>query len=184
MRAERLQREYHVEVRWEPFEIHPEIPRDGIPMSDAMRQARAPSTERLRALAEDAGIEMRPLTLIPNSRLALEAAEFAREQDLFGAFHRSVFSALFGHDRNIGDLQVLLELASDTGMDVKALEGALTAHRYQQRVLDGTARARQQGIGSTPTFIFDDRFELVGAQEYSVFENVAQRMGAKRRDNE
>jgi predicted DsbA family dithiol-disulfide isomerase len=181
VRVEQLQREYAVDAVWEPFELHPEIPPDGIPVTDLMRQTRAPSVERLRLLAEEAGITMRELSVIPNSRLALEAAEFARDAHCFGAFHRALFAALFERDQNIGELQVLLRLAEDAGMDGEALKEALTTHRYRERVYERIDWARERGITSTPTFIFDDRFELVGAQEYAVFERVAQRMGARRR---
>jgi len=158
------------------------MPPDGIPMTAAMRQARSPLTDRLRLLAEEAGIEFRPPSLIPNSRPALEAAEFARDAGCFDAFHAAVFSALFEHDRNIGDLQVLVELADETGLDGKAVEEALKTHRYRDVVIGKTVWARERGITSTPTFIFSDQFELVGAQEYAVFDSVAQRMGARKRD--
>jgi len=181
VRVERLQQEYAVEVVWEPFELHPDIPPDGIPMSDQMRLARAPSTERLRALAASAGIVMRPVSLIPNSRPALEAAEFARDAGCFDGFHRALFAALFADDENIGDIGVLVRLAEQVGMGGDAIRSALTERRYRPRVDEKIAWARERGISSTPTFVFDDRFDIVGAQDYAVFESVAQRMGAERR---
>jgi predicted DsbA family dithiol-disulfide isomerase len=181
VRVERLQREYAVEVVWEPFELHPEIPPAGIPMTDQMRHSRASSTERLRALAAEAGIVMRPVSLIPNSRLALEAAEFARDTGGFDDFHRAVFAALFGNDQNIGDVPVLVRLAEEADIDAATLEQALHDRRYRRQVDEKIVQLRERGISGTPTFVFDDRFEVVGAQEYAVFESVAQRMGAEKR---
>jgi predicted DsbA family dithiol-disulfide isomerase len=181
VRVERLQQEYAVEVVWEPFELHPEIPPAGIPMTDRMRLSRARTTERLRALAEEAGIAIRPISVIPNSRLALEAAEFARDAGRFDDFHRAVFAALFGDDQNIGDVRVLVRLAEESGIDAATLEQALHDRRYRQQVDERIVRLQEQGISGTPTFVFDDRFEVVGAQEYAVFESVAQRMGAEKR---
>jgi len=102
-------------------------------MTDRMRQMRALSTVRLRALAAEAGIVIRPLSLIPNSRLALEAAEFARAAGFFDAFHRALFTALFT-DENIGDARVLVRLANESGMNGGAMETALTERRHHQRV--------------------------------------------------
>lgn len=181
MRVERLQREYSVDVVWEPFELHPDIPPDGIPMTERMRQMRAASTERLRALAAEAGIVIRPLSLIPNSRLALEAAEFARAAGFFDAFHRALFAALFTNDENIGDARLLVRLAEELGMNGGAMQTALTERRHRRRVDEKIVWARERGISGTPTFVFDDRFDVVGAQEYAVFESIAQRMGAMRR---
>ena len=176
-----MQREYAIDVVWEPFELHPDIPLSGIPMTEQMRLSRAPSTERLRTLAAEAGIVMTPISLIPNSRLALEAAEFAREAGCFNAFHRALFAALFTNDQNIGDGSVLIQLAGEAGMNREAMRAALTERTYRTAVDEKIAWARERGITGAPTFVFDDRFEIVGAQEYAVFENVAQRMGAERR---
>jgi predicted DsbA family dithiol-disulfide isomerase len=151
-------------------------------MTDEMRLSRASTTERLRALADEAGIIMRPMSLIPNSRLALEAAEVARDAGGFDAFHRSVFEALFGRDQNIGDVDVLVRLAAEAGMDPEAMRAALAGRTHSRRVDEQTAWARERGVTGTPTFIFDDRFEIVGAQEYAVFAQVAQRMGAEKRE--
>ena len=132
MRVERLQQEYAVEVVWEPFELHPDIPPDGIPMSDQMRLSRAPTTERLEALAALAGIVMRPVSLIPNSRPALEAAEFARDAGCFDAFHRALFAALFTDDQNIGDVSVLVRLPSEVGVNGEAMRTALAERRLSR----------------------------------------------------
>jgi len=38
------------------------------------------------------------------------------------------------------------------------------------------AWARDAGLGGVPTFIFDEKFALVGAQDYQVFADVARRI--------
>ncbi len=180
MRADQLQQEFDIEVTWLPFELHPEIPPEG---RDRGERGERPEgyVSPIRQLAEDAGLPYAPGSHIPNAHKSLEAAEFAREQGLYDAYHHALFQAYFGEGRDIGDLAVLGELGSSVGLDVSGLEDALASGRYVSLVNEATEEARSSGITGTPTFIFDDgerRLPIVGAQDYSVFQNVAKRMGA------
>lgn len=182
-RVERLQRDFALEVDWQPFELHPEIPPEG----KELRGAAAAYYERFRALADDAGLAFEPPARVPNSHRALEAAEFARERAAFDAYHRALFDAYFAHGRDIGDTEVLAELGVAVGLDARGLLEALESRRYASVVDERTEEARQRGITGTPTFIFENgerRLPVVGAQDYAVFESVARRMGAERRTSE
>ena len=181
MRAERLEREFAIDVVWRPYELHPEIPAAGI---DRGERASRPEgyVSPLRALAEQAGLPYAPSSHVPNSHRALEAAEFAREQDAFERYHRALFEAYFGRGEDIGDLDVLAALAAASGLDAHGLEAALRDSRYAALVNESTEEAQRQGVTGTPTYIFeagDRRFPLVGAQDYSVFQSIALRMGAE-----
>ncbi len=182
MRAERLEREFDIDLEWQPFELHPEIPPEGIEwrgLSD-----RAGRYQRLREMLEEDGLAFEPQTHIPNSHRPLEAAEFAREQAAFAPYHRALFEAFFGQGRDIGDVVVLKGLGEGCGLDTAALGEALESRRYASLVDERTAEAKRSGIAGTPTFVFqtgERQFPIVGAQEYAVFEDVARRMGAKQR---
>lgn len=183
-RIDRLQREFDIDVTWRPFELHPEIPLEARPLGD-----RVAYYERLRPVAEESGLPFQPPARVPNSHAALEAAEVARENGAFDAYHRALFRAHFAEGRDIGDHEVLAELGAACGIDAAALREALAAKRYARLVDERTEEARRQGITGTPTFIFEDgerRFPLIGAQDYLVFESIARRMGAteKTQDSE
>lgn len=180
MRVDQLQEEFDIDVAWRPFELHPEIPPEG-----RDRGERRPRPEGyvnpIRQLAEEAGIPYAPGRHTPNSHWSLEAAEFAREAGLFDTYHRALFTAYFGEGKDIGDTEVLKELATAAGLDANGLEEALTSQRFAAYVDECTEEARGAGITGTPTFIFGDgerRLPIVGAQDYNVFQNVARRMGA------
>ncbi len=183
MRVDQLQQEFDIEVSWRPYELHPELPPEG---RDRGERPQRPDghVSPIRQLAEEADIPYQPGRHIPNSHRSLEAAEFAREQGVFDAYHRALFNAYFGEGRDIGDVSVLSELGAAIKLDAAALEEALASGRYTALVNEATEEARASGVTGTPTFIFDDgerRLPIVGAQEYAVFQNVAQRMGASRR---
>lgn len=131
-------------------------------------------------MAAEEGIELGTPPIQSNSHLAFELATLAKEQGQADALHRELFRAYFTEKRNIGDLDVLLDAAAKAGMDVEEARSALTDHRYGGTVDEEIAWARESGISSTPTFIFDERYAVVGAQEYAVFENVAEKLGHKK----
>ncbi len=187
-RIERLEREFEVDVEWRPYELHPEIPPEGIE-----RGARPSSPQRtamyehLSELAREAGLPFARARRVPNSHRALEAAEFARAQGAFEPYHRALFDAYFGQGRDIGDVEVLADLAAACDLDGAALRQALASKRYASRVDELTEDARRAGVTGTPTVIFeagDRRFPIVGAQDYQVFQHIATRFGAGRRETE
>ncbi len=126
--------------------------------------------------AED-GIEINTAPIQANSRLAFELATFAREAGKADALHRQLFEAYFGRGDNIGDLEVLMAVAEKAGLDVDAARAALEDQRYASLVDEQIAWARDSGITATPTFIFDEQYALVGAQEYATFERMMAKLG-------
>jgi predicted DsbA family dithiol-disulfide isomerase len=177
VRAERLEREYAVTITWEPWELHPETPPEGRPRPPRARESAVVATARA------AGLEMIAPPLIANSRLALEASECVRERtpDAFGDFHHAVFRAYFEHGRNIGDPVVLADLAARRGLGGAELRAALAERRYRELVDEKIQWAAVNGLSSTPTFLFGERFTVVGAQEYEFFELVLKRFGVPKR---
>ncbi len=177
-RIEQLQRAFGVHVEWRPFELHPETPKTGARLDGRMggfARARA-YAENIVGIATDSGIDMRMPAVISNSHRALEAAEFARESGGFEAMHSGLFAAYFEEGRDIGDPDVLCEIARACGVDDQGLRQALADETHAARVDELTEVARRDEIMSTPTFVFPGGFRLIGGQEYAVFESVTRRL--------
>jgi predicted DsbA family dithiol-disulfide isomerase len=168
-------------VEWWPFELHPETPPEGKERGPASGRPN-PAIDAARA----AGIPMQRPSVIANSRPSLEASEFAREAgpEVFDRFHSAVFRAYFEHDRNIGDPDVLVELAEAQGMDGAALRQALAERRYSPAVDERIQWAASNGLTSTPFFLFvaDKVYGVPGAQDYAVFQSVMERLGVPPRN--
>lgn len=177
-RIERLAREFPVSVEWRPFELHPETPRSGGHLSGRLgsRDRARAYMENLRSLAVESDIPLQPPPLVANSHRALEAAEFAREHGGFDAYHSALFRAYFAESRDIGDVDVLCDVARDAGVDDQGLRQALADERYAAAIDRMTEEARADEIYSTPTFIFSGGFRLVGGQDYDVFASVTRRL--------
>ena len=84
-------------VDWRPFELHPEIPVQGVP-----RPRGGGGAGTLRALLEEDGLSIRPSPVAWNSRLALLAAEHARDLAVHEAVHDRLFAAAWEEGQDLG----------------------------------------------------------------------------------
>lgn len=169
-------------VEWKGMELHPELPEHGLPSEeflsgDYFRRAK----ENLRRLAAEDSLAMINPTLIVNSHLALETAEFARERGAFAALHRRLFEAYFQEDLNIGDRETLVKLAGEAGLDGDEVQNVLAERRYQRQLSEVLGEARRLGITGAPTFLICNQ-RVVGAQPYEVLRQAAIMAGAKPRE--
>jgi predicted DsbA family dithiol-disulfide isomerase len=107
--------------------------------------------------------------ILSNSCLALQAAEFSREQGRFGPFHAALFSAYFSRGLDIGDLDVLSEIGRNAGLDAEAMRNAVQSGKYLPTLEKAKEDAARFGVTGVPTFIIEDKKSVVGAQPLDVF---------------
>ncbi len=177
--VDRLKAEYDVEVDWLPFFLHPEIPPEGMPLPDYLRERMKSSTAHLHKMAQEAGLAMTTPEKISYSRLALEATEYARQHGRLAAFHRIVFRKYYGEGQDIGRWPVLRAAAEEAGLNSEGMQAAVEAGTFTAAVDDYVRQAAEWGITAVPTYIVGDQYAVVGAQPYSVFVQVMDRLGAR-----
>ena len=133
--------------------------------------------------AESAGIRFTPGRTHRSSSIpALQAAEFAAEHgEGSEAFHRRVFEAYFEELEDIGQVDTLVRLGAEAGLPGEGLRQALEDEVYGERVEEAVEGARLAGVRSVPTFIFDEEYAIVGAQEYETFQAVMKGRGREPR---
>lgn len=174
----RLKPEFGFELEWRGFQIHPEWPAEGIAPEKVRSlgdmNARQAAWRRISEMADAAGLTMKPPAVFTNSRAALAAAEFAREQNKSDEFEERVYRAYFGEDANIGDVAVLARLGADVGLDPAALSDAAQAPKYEMRLKNNALAAHQRGVDGVPTFFIGD-YPLVGAQPIDVMRMLLKR---------
>jgi predicted DsbA family dithiol-disulfide isomerase len=125
--------------------------------------------EHLRTMGAPFGITFVDRPILSNSRLALQAAEFAREQYLFDPFHTALFAAYFSLGLDIGNIDVLSMIAHDAGLDAGAMKQALQAGKYLNRLEAVKEEAAVRGVSGVPAFFIKDKKSVVGAQPLDVF---------------
>lgn len=174
--VERLAQEYDIDVEFAPFFLRPDTPPEGMPHTRITPPDAPPTPTEQRAA--NLGIRFtRGRTWLPNTHLALEAAEFAGEYGDQWRFHREMFKAYFEELLDIGDLETIVAVGVRAGLPEAALRSALQERRYQERVDQGIAWSRSIGVTAIPTFVFDDRYGMVGAQELPAFREILSQLG-------
>ena len=172
-RIEKLKREYDLAVEWRPFEIHPETPREGalteeLPFPKGYLEMAFANVKRL---ADEDGITLKFSGKLPNSRLALYISEFARKKGKFEEFHKLVLEAYWLEGKDIGDKNLLLDLAESVGLNKNEIEVYLSTDEPFKVVQKSLKELRTYGINGVPTFLIEDRL-IVGAQPYEIFKNL------------
>jgi predicted DsbA family dithiol-disulfide isomerase len=169
--VDKLNKEFDLKVEWLGFEIHPETPPEGLPLATMFPRADAEGiARRLNSMGEPYGITFRKVEHIANSRLSLEAGEFAKQQGRFDQFHHAVFEAYFSQGKDIGSLDILKEIGRSAGLDTEGLGKALRTGTYRQTLESVKKEASRRTIIAAPTFIINDQDRIVGAQPIEAFQ--------------
>lgn len=185
---ETLPDDMELEVTWEPFEIHPEVPPEGMPVEELgyPEERWKAMQEHLGVQAREEGLELGNRPKVSNTHEALAASAYAQEEEpeSFPCFHRALFRTYFTEGRDLGERDVILDVAEECGFSVAELDRALEEGRYDP-VLEQTSReARRAGITGTPSFVFDDRYLAVGAQPLERLRRVLDRVLERRAEQD
>jgi len=177
--VEKLKAEHGAEVEWRPFYLRPDTPPEGMELPAYLRARYAGTTERLRQMARANGLEMVTPDRIPNTRRAHEATAFAREHGQGEAFHRVVFRKFYGEGQDISRWEVLRAAAEEAGLDPDDMQREVEAGRYTAAVKEQVEEAYALGINGVPTYVLNERYAIVGAQPYEVFQQALARLATK-----
>ena len=157
--------ELETRIEWLPFQLNPAMPAGGMAQAD-YRRAKFGSLERGRALdsrvaqegaGEGIAFAFDRMQRTPNTQAAHRLIDLAQSQGGADRVVEALFHAYFEDALDIGDEQVLAEVARKHGI-AGWPEGADTA-----RVRENEERVRELGISGVPTFIFDRKTGISGA---------------------
>lgn len=152
------------EIVWRAFQLRESDAPKAEPNSD---RRNASWKNSVYPMAERLGVEIRQPSQIPPTRLAHEAAAWARSKNGFEQFHRRLFNAVFLEDKDLSDSAVLKEIAWQAGLNPADLEKALTENRMADEVDEDLLIARTYGITSVPSFVIGGHV-LAGVQDEAV----------------
>ena len=129
--------------------------------------------ERLRTMFAEAGFGYAPHPeRVPNTALALELGELARQEGLHPAYHEAVMRAMWEEEQDVADPAVLRAVAVAAGLAGDAVDEALATRRFRRAVEESTREARAMGISAVPAFVLQERYLVLGAQPHEVLEEA------------
>jgi len=181
-RLARLNGEFDVRVERRFLEIHPETPAEGRPISELgyPPEQWARMMENLARMGKAEGIDFSERTFTTNSHKGLLLAEAAKDvgPEVFEALNEGLFRAYFTEGRNIGDPQVLRDVARAAGVPAGRMERAWSDAVYEERLARDREAAAQIGITGIPLFIIDGRWILEGAVPVEMLREAAKKISA------
>ena len=183
MRIEKLKQTFEIDATLVHFPLHPETPKEGRSMAELYARRNVDPEAmyvRMKGLMDAEGLSYGRRTHTYNSRLAQELGKWADTQPGGEALHDALYKAYFVDARNIGDPEILVELAASVGLSPEEARVVLAERRFKDPVDADWAKSHQYGVTGVPTFVAD-RYGVVGAQPYEVLEQLLDKAGAKRR---
>lgn len=177
-------------VQWHPFELNPDMPREGEDATEHVMRKYGVSAEQSRAnsgkmagTAADLGFAFNrgPGFRMRNSfgahRLltwagALEEPEQDGPTGVQTALKIALFTAHFTDNRDVSDGQVLADVAASVGLDRGRAAAILASGEFGEMVRTEEAYWVDQNITGVPAFILGGRMLIPGAQDPEVFIRV------------
>jgi predicted DsbA family dithiol-disulfide isomerase len=128
--------------------------------------------DNLRRRGKEFGIVFGDLSLLSNSRLSLEASEYARDMGKYEQFHEKIFHAYFAEAMDIGNADKLCDVAAGCGLDVIDMMQALKDGCYKLRLDEAKKEGLKIQLTGVPAFIINNKHKIVGAQPVKVFTDI------------
>ncbi|MBS1790958.1 MAG: DsbA family protein [Acidobacteria bacterium] len=152
------------EIVWRAYLLRESVPPKFEPGGERMN---ASWNNFIYPMAERLGLTIRQPSHASLTRLAHEAAAWARTRHNFESFHQGLFNSFFREDRDIGDIAVLKEIAWQSGLNPAELEKALAERKMADDLDEDLLIARTYGVTMVPSFVIGGHL-LAGVQDEAV----------------
>jgi predicted DsbA family dithiol-disulfide isomerase len=180
---EKLQGEVDVDLRFQPFELNPQMGPEGQDVTEHLTEKYGSTPEQqaqaragIAARGAAVGFEFRKegrgrvWNTLDAHRLLLWAGEQGAkvQRDL----KMALLKAYHGEGRNPSDRQVLADVAQSAGLDRQEAEAVLASDRYAGAVREREQHFQSLGIHAVPSVIINDRHLIQGGQPPELFEQA------------
>lgn len=180
---ERVGPQVQAQIHFQPFELNPGMAEGGQEIVEHLSQKYgisaeqvAANTANIRARGAELGFEfgVGKRSRVYNTRAAHRLLHWAglQGEQAQRALKHALFKAYFTDGLNPGDAAVLERCAREVGLDGGQAAEVLASGRYDSEVDAAEQRWRQDGIGSVPTLIINDKYMITGGQPVDRFERA------------
>lgn len=159
-------------IEWHPFQLNPEMPPEGMDRraylegkfggKEGAIKAYAPVVENAKAAGLTINFDAMQRT--PNTMDAHRLIHWAGIEGRQTAAVSALFKAYFNDGRDIGDAEVLADIADAIELDAAVVTKLLKSDADIDDIRKRDAHSREMGVNSVPTFIVASKHAVPGAQ--------------------
>ena len=191
-RALEARPEHALTIQWHPFQLNPDMPQEGADRR-AYLEAKFGGKEnavkiyaRIAEAAEAAGlkIDFGGIKRTPNTLDAHRLIHWAGLEGRQTAAVSRLFKAYFEDGKDIGDREVLLEIAEGIGLDREMIRRLFESDADLEEIRARDEHARQRGVTGVPTFVLANQHVLPGAQPTELWLQVIDEIAEQLKDAE
>jgi predicted DsbA family dithiol-disulfide isomerase len=181
----RLDADITGDIHFQPFELNPQMPREGENLVEHLGQKygttpaqSAATREMIRARAEAVGFAMRMTdsSRIYNTFDAHRLLHWAKTEGRQAVLKHGLFGAYFSDGADVSDHEILAAAASRAGLDAGRAREILASDEFAIDVRNRQVFYRQQGIHAVPAIIVSEKYLISGGQPVEVFERALKEM--------
>lgn len=174
-----------VEVVWHSFQLDPNFqPVLGESIHESLAKKKGVSAAEGRRMndymtnaAKEVGLNYQFEKAIPaNTFLAHQLIHLGAHHGKQDATKERLFAAYYTEGQNLNDLDTLVKLGVEVGLDATEAREALTAGTYANAVRLDEYQAQQINVRGVPFFVFEDKYAVSGAQPTEVFAEVLEKV--------
>ena len=167
-------------IKWHPFQLNPEMPKNGMDRKKYLEQkfgsisgfasAYRPVIEHTKNFNID--LKLDKIQTTPNTMNAHRIINWALLEDCQNKIVSELFKAYFVNGLDLGNNNILAKLASKYFMDEKSILRLLNSDNDISKIIDKDRTARRMGIKAVPMFIVADQYAVSGAQTADLWQTV------------
>ena len=140
-------------VEWVGFELRP----PPAPLTEALDPIWTERWREARVRVETLGLTLDPPRLVPWTRKAHELHILAGLQGQGDIVRVALFEAFFRRGRDIGRVDVLVEIGAAAGLDRTETKAVLDVDRHEADVTSAREEAQARGVTDVPVLSIDGR---------------------------
>lgn len=161
-----------VSVEWKTFELRPKPLAQLDPNNDTSKLSLWQQVIYPRIEAWDINMKLPNVSPHPYTDLAHEGFYYAKAHGKANDYNHRVYEAFFQEDQNIGEIEVLTQLAKEVGLNEDEFKDALVSRKYSPTRMKALEHANKEAnITGVPTFIIGEE-RINGVVDKGTFEKV------------
>ncbi|HUH26244.1 MAG TPA: DsbA family oxidoreductase [Flavobacterium sp.] len=171
-----------IKVEWKSYQLDPELSKDsenqtineylsqrkGMPLAQIEQMQ-----QHIKEMGQQVGIDFQmDKTVVTNTFLAHKLIHFASKFNKANEVEELLFKVHFTEGGVVSDVNTLVNIAEELGLDSDQAHYALTSDAYDYEVTQDILEARNIGVSGVPFFVFNEKHAVSGAQPVEAFVEV------------